>query len=405
MINVVDTSWVLLCSSLVLLMTPALGFFYAGLVRTKNVLSTLMHSYFTLALITVLWATIGYSLAFGPDIGGIIGDLSYAGLANVGLTAGPYSDSLPHLVFMIFQLTFAVITPALISGAFAERKRFTAFVLFTLLWSLFVYAPVCHWVWANDGWIRNLGALDFAGGTVVHITSGISALICALVIGRRRGFGEVQMEPHNAAFTLLGAGLLWFGWLGFNAGSALGVNGQTVIAFVNTNLAAGAAALTWVCASWLRHKHASILGAAAGIVAGLVGITPAAGFVTPQAALFIGAITGLACFFVVEYLRGKVDDSLDVFGVHGIGGIIGALLTGVFASSSVGVADGLLEGNNNQLWIQFLTVGVVAFYSALMTYLLLKGVNLVVPLRVSEVDELSGLDQSQHGEIAYRLEG
>jgi Amt family ammonium transporter len=406
-INGADTAWVLLSTALVMLMTPALGLFYGGMVRQKNVLSTLMHSFFMLALISVQWVLIGYSLAFGPDKGGVIGGLEWIGLTGVGIEPNPaYAATIPHQAFMIYQMMFAVITPALISGAFAERKRFKSFVIFSLAWSTLVYDPVAHWVWADGGWLRSLGALDFAGGTVVHITSGVSALVCALVLGRRLGYGKEAMEPHDTTMTFIGTALLWFGWFGFNAGSALGSGGLAVSAFVNTNSAAAMAALAWMTASWLRHKRPSIMGASAGAVAGLVGITPAAGFVTPMGALLIGFIAGAGCFFVVEYVvRGRVDDALDVFGVHGIGGLLGALLVGVFATKAVNAAgaDGLLLGNVKQLGVQALTVGVVALYSAGMTWGILKVINAVFGLRVSQQEEQLGLDSTQHGEVAYRM--
>lgn len=406
-INGADTAWVLLSTALVMLMTPALGLFYGGMVRQKNVLSTLMHSFFMLALISVQWVLVGYSLAFGPDKGGIIGGLEWMGLRGVGLEPNPtYAATIPHQAFMIYQMMFAVITPALISGAFAERKRFKSFIIFSLAWTTLVYDPVAHWVWADGGWLRSLGALDFAGGTVVHITSGVSALVCALVLGRRLGYGKEPMEAHDSTMTYIGTGLLWFGWFGFNAGSALGSGALAVSAFVNTNSAAAMAMLAWMTASWLRHKRPSVLGASAGAVAGLVAITPAAGFVTPMASLLIGFLAGGACFFVVEYVvRGRVDDALDVFGVHGVGGMLGALLVGVFATKTVNAAgaDGLLLGNFKQLGVQALTVGVVALYSAAMTWGILKVIDLVVGLRVSQKEEQLGLDSTQHGEVAYRI--
>src|SRR5215213_10857 len=410
-INAGDTAWVLASSALVMLMTPGLALFYGGLVRQKNVLSTIMHSFFMLGLISVFWVLIGYSLAFGPTVGGFIGGLDWVGLNGVGLEPNAdYAATIPHQAFMVFQLMFAVITPALISGAFAERKRFKSFVLFSLLWSLLVYVPVAHWVWGVGGWIRTLGALDFAGGTfaggtVVHITSGVSALVCALVMGKRVGYGSEPMEPHNITMTVLGAGILWFGWFGFNAGSALGANGLATAAFVNTHVAAAMAALAWVTASWIRHGRPSVVGGAAGAVAGLVGITPAAGFVTPMAALIIGFLAGVGCFLAVELLvRGRVDDSLDVFGVHGVGGIIGALATGIFATTSVNSAgfDGLLYGNAGQLAIQAIAVVVVAAYAAAVTWILLKLVNAAFGVRVSSSEEQRGLDVSQHGEVAYQ---
>ncbi len=405
-INGADTAWILISSALVMLMTPGLGLFYGGLVRDKNVLSTIMHSFFILALVSVQWVLWGYTLAFGPSIGGFIGGLNWLGLNGVGIEPNAdYAATIPHQAFMIFQMMFAVITPALISGAFAERKRFKAFVVFTLLWSTLVYAPVAHWVWAVGGWIRTMGALDFAGGTVVHITSGISALVCALVLGKRIGYGAEPMAPHNATMTVLGTALLWFGWFGFNAGSALGSGGLAVSSFVTTHIAAAMAALTWMTASWIRHKQPSVLGAAAGAVAGLVGITPAAGFVTPMSALMIGFMAGLGCFIAVEmFVRGRVDDALDVFGVHGVGGIIGALATGIFASKAVNSAgnDGLLYGNPGLFVTQLIAVIVVAVYAAAVTFILLKIIDAVIGIRVSSDDEMRGLDASQHGEAAYQ---
>ncbi len=422
-INAGDTAWVLTAAALVMLMTPALGFFYAGLVRQKNVLATIMQSFFILALISVQWVLWGYSLAFGPDIGGgFLGSLEWVGLRNVGLEPNAdYAATIPHQAFMIFQAMFAVITPALITGAFAERKRFKAFVIFTLLWSTFVYAPVAHWVWSctgiegaevvagcagQPGWLRALGALDFAGGTVVHITSGVSALVAALVIGKRRGFGFEQMDPHDATMVVLGASLLWFGWFGFNAGSALGASGLAVNAFVVTNTAAAMAAITWMTMSWLHKGSPSVIGAAAGAVAGLVAITPASGFVDATAAIIIGLGAGVLCYLGVQ-LKGKlgIDDALDVWGVHGVGGTWGALATGLFASISINSlgADGLFNGNPAQFLTQLIAVVVVWVYSAVVTFILLQIVDKLVGLRVEEEEETLGLDESQHGELAYRL--
>jgi Amt family ammonium transporter len=406
-INSGDTAWILISSALVMLMTPALGFFYGGLVRQKNVLSTIMHSFFMLALISVQWVLWGYTLAFGPDIGGIIGGLDWIGLVGVGQEPNAtYAATIPHQAFMIYQAMFAVITPALISGAFAERKRFKSFVLFSLLWATLVYDPVAHWVWADGGWLRSLGALDFAGGTVVHITSGISALVAAKVLGRRIAGDGDRLEPHNVTMVVLGAGLLWFGWFGFNAGSALGANGLAASAFVTTNTAAAMGLLTWMTLSWMRHKRPSVVGAAAGAVAGLVAITPAAGFVTPTAAILIGFMAGAACFVAVEYVvRRRVDDALDVFGVHGVGGILGALATGIFATKSVNpaAADGLLAGNPALLATQAIAVLAVAVYSAVVTWGILKLLDVTVGLRVAPEEERQGLDVSLHGEPAYQM--
>jgi len=407
MIDTGDTAWILISAALVMLMTPALGFFYGGLVRQKNVLSTIMHSFFMLALISVQWVLWGYTLAFGPDKGGIIGGLDYLGLMGVGAEPNAtYAATIPHTAFMIYQGMFAVITPALISGAFAERKRFKTFVIFSLLWATFIYDPVAHWVWADGGWLRSLGALDFAGGTVVHITSGVSALVAAKVLGWRLTSDTEKMEPHNVTYVVLGAGLLWFGWFGFNAGSALGANGLAANAFVTTNTAAAMGLLTWMTASWMRHKRPSVVGAAAGAVAGLVAITPAAGFVTPTSAIIIGFLAGAVCFVAVEYIvRRQVDDALDVFGVHGVGGILGALATGVFATKAVNSAgsDGLLYGNFNQLVVQATAVLAVAIYAAVVTWVILKVLDVTMGLRVAPEEERQGLDVSLHGEPGYQM--
>jgi len=404
-INAGDTAWLLASAALVMLMTPALGFFYGGLVRRKNVLATIMHSFFILCLISVQWVLWGYTLAFGPDIGGIIGGLDWAALRGVGQDPGPYAPTVPHEAYMVFQMMFAVITPALITGAFAERKRFKAFVVFTLLWATFVYDPVAHWVWGG-GWLGQLGALDFAGGTVVHITSGVSALVAALVLGRRVGFGREAMDPHDATMTVLGASLLWFGWFGFNAGSAITAGGLAANAFVVTNTAAAMAALTWMTVSWLHKGAPSVLGAAAGAVAGLVAITPASGYVDVSASILIGLGAGIFCYSAIQITkRFKVDDALDVFGVHGVGGAWGALATGVFATVAVNSAakDGLLAGNPGQLGIQAIAVLASIAYSAVMTFVILKLIDLFVGLRVPESEEVLGLDASQHREAAYQI--
>jgi ammonium transporter, Amt family len=398
-----DTAWLLMSAALVMLMTPALGFFYGGLVRRKNVLATIMHSFFILCLISVQWVLWGYTLAFGPDVGGIIGGLDWAVLRGVGQQPGPYAPTVPHEAYMVFQMMFAVITPALITGAFAERKRFKAFVVFTLLWATFVYDPVAHWVWGG-GWLGQLGALDFAGGTVVHITSGVSALVAALVLGRRKGLGAESIEPHDATMTVLGASLLWFGWFGFNAGSAITAGGLAANAFVVTNTAAAMAALTWMTVSWLHKGAPSVLGAAAGAVAGLVAITPASGYVDVSASILIGLGAGGFCYAAIQITkRFKVDDALDVFGVHGIGGTWGALATGVFATVAVNSAakDGLIAGNPAQLGVQAIAVVASIAYSAVMTFAILKLINLFVGLRVGEHEEVLGLDASQHRESAY----
>src|SRR2546422_271271 len=405
-INSGDTAWLLASAALVMLMTPALGFFYGGLVRRKNVLATIMHSFFIRCLISVQWVLWGYSLAFGPDINGIIGGLDWVALRGVGQEPGPYGATVPHEAYMVFQMMFAVITPALITGAFAERKRFKAFVVFTLLWATLVYDPVAHWVWGTGGWLRGLGTLDFAGGTVVHITSGVSALVAALVLGRCRGYGLEPIEPHDATMTVLGASLLWFGWFGFNAGSALASGGLAANAFVVTNTAAAIAALTWMTVSWLHKGAPSVLGAAAGAVAGLVAITPASGYVDVSASILIGLGAGTFCYAGIQLTkRLRVDDALDVFGVHGVGGAWGALATGLFATLAVNSAarDGLIAGNPGQLGIQAIAVAASIGYSAVMTFVILKLINLFVGLRVGEHEEVLGLDASQHREAAYQI--
>ncbi|HEX2884436.1 MAG TPA: ammonium transporter [Candidatus Limnocylindria bacterium] len=402
-----DTAWVLMSIALVMLMTPGLALFYGGLVRRKNVLSTIMHSFFILGLVSVTWVLWGYTLAFGPDTGlGIIGGLDWLALEGVGASPSDvYATTVPHLAFAAFQGMFAIITPALITGAFAERKRFKAFVLFAVAWSTLVYAPVAHWVWSPDGWLVGLGVLDFAGGTVVHLSSGVAALVAALYIGRRSGLTEASTEPHDVPMTVLGAGLLWFGWFGFNAGSALGANGLAATAVVTTNTAAGMAAITWVTLSWLHRGTPSVLGAAVGAVAGLVAVTPAAGFVTPAAAVLIGLAAGAVCYGAAQLrLRSRIDDALDVFAVHGVGGALGAVATGVFATTAVNAAglDGLLAGNPGQVGAQIVGIVAVGAYSAMATGTLLFAINLVTPIRVEDVSEEAGLDLAQHGEIAYQ---
>jgi Amt family ammonium transporter len=399
--------FVLLSTALVMLMTPGLALFYGGMVRSKNVLGTIMQSFVILAVISVEWVLWGYSMAFGPDLAGVTGTLEWFGLNGVGLSpfAG-YSETLPHLTFMIFQGMFAVITPALITGAFAERMKFSAFLLFTILWVTLVYNPICHWVWGIGGWIRNLGALDFAGGTVVHISSGASALAAALLIGKRKGYGTEPMHPHNLPMTILGAALLWFGWFGFNAGSALSCGPLAVNAFVATHVAAAAAALTWTIVEWIYRGKPTTLGTASGAVAGLVGITPACGFVGLTAALMIGIVAGFLCYFaIVMKTKLGYDDSLDVVGIHGVGGAWGALATGLFADKAINAAgaNGLFFGNPGQLGIQALSVIVTIGYAFIMSLILLKALDWIMGLRVSAEDEVSGLDLTQHNETAYNL--
>lgn len=402
-----DTAWILISSALVMLMTPALGFFYGGLVRKKNVLSTIMHSFFVLCLISIQWVLWGYSLAFGPDHFGLVGGLDWIGLNGVGMAPNPdYAPTIPHQAYMLFQMMFAVITPALISGAFAERKRFKAFVFFSLLWATFIYDPIAHWVWSTGGWLHSLGALDFAGGTVVHVSSGVAALVAASVLGHRIGLTAEPAEPHDATMTVLGASLLWFGWFGFNAGSAIVAGNLAITAFVATNTAAAMAALTWTTMSWWHKGQPSVLGAAAGAVAGLVAITPASGYVSVSASILIGLAAGVVCYLAVQLKpRLRVDDALDVFGVHGVGGTLGAILTGVFASAAInpGGGNGLLYGNPRQLLVQVIAVGATWLYSGIGTFLILKLVDRVVGLRVPEEEELAGLDATQHGELAYQL--
>jgi len=409
MINSGDTAWVLISTALVMLMTfPGLALFYGGLVRRKNVLATIMQSFFVLCLISIQWILFGYSLSFGPDQGHFIGSLAWFGLKGVGMAPNPdYAATIPHLLFMAYQMMFAVITPALITGAFAERMKFSTYVVFTLLWATLVYDPVCHWVWGTGGWLKNMGALDFAGGTVVHVSSGISALICALVIGKRRGYGREPMSPHNLTLTIIGAALLWFGWFGFNAGSALGANELAVWAFITTNTAAAAAALTWMFIEWKVTGKPTILGGATGAVAGLVAITPSAGFVTPLSAIIIGFLVGAVCYTSVAVikLRFGYDDSLDAFGVHGVGGALGALLTGLLAQKLINPAgnNGLFFGNPGLFLTQAKGVIVTAAYAVSVTFILLKVLRATMGLRVEDEEEVIGLDISQHEESAYTL--
>jgi Amt family ammonium transporter len=396
-----DTAWLLVSSAFVLLMTPGLALFYGGMVRKRNVLSTFMFVHFALAIITVQWVLVGYSLAFGRSHGGLIGGFDYVGLRGM---VGTLRGTVPTLAFMAFQMKFAIITPALIAGAFVERMRFAPYVVFALAWSTLVYDPVAHWAWADGGWLLRLGVLDFAGGTVVHLTAGIAALVCALVIGKRRGYPREKHPPHNLTMTVIGGGLLWFGWFGFNAGSALSANAVAALAFVTTHVSAASAALAWVLVEWWHRGKPTMLGFVSGLVAGLVAITPAAGYVSPAASLFIGAAAGAACYGAVQLKeRWHYDDSLDAFGVHGVGGILGALLTGVFAQKALnpGGADGLLAGNPAQLGKQLVGILVVGAYSALLTYGLLKLIDRTMGLRAAKDDELEGLDASQHGESGY----
>jgi len=410
--NGADTAFVLISAALVMLMTPGLALFYGGMVRSKNVLGTIMQNFIMLAVVGVLWALYGYSLAFGPDVGHFIGDLSWIGLNGVGFEPfKAYSETIPHQTFMIYQAMFAIITPALITGAFAERMKFSTFLVFMVIWSTIVYNPVAHWVWGDGGWLKNLGALDFAGGTVVHINAGVAALAAALVMGPRRGYagygnGTEAFIPHNLPMTILGAGLLWFGWFGFNAGSALGANALASSAFTATHLATCAATLSWVGAEWIHRGKPTTLGAASGAVAGLVAITPASGYVGPMSAILIGLIAGFVCYMAV-LVKPKLgyDDSLDVVGVHCVGGIVGALCTGLFASKLVNAAggDGLFFGNPGQLGTQVIAVGATVIYSFVISYALFWILEKTMGLRVEPDDEVAGLDISEHQETGYSL--
>jgi Amt family ammonium transporter len=404
-IDPADTAWVLIASALVLAMiVPGLALFYGGLVRSKNVLGTIMHSFVILCVVSLLWMLFGYSLAFGPDKWGLIGGLEWAGLREVGLAPHPsYGPTIPHQAFMIFQMMFAAITPALITGAFAERMKFSALLLFSALWSIVVYCPVAHWLWGG-GWLGRLGALDFAGGAVVHISSGISALVCAYVLGKRQGYGTEYMAPHNMPMVLLATGLLWVGWFGFNAGSALGANSIAVVAFLSTHTAAVTAAVAWMAVEWVHRGTPTVLGIASGAVAGLATVTPGAGYVGPFSAMLIGlAAGGLSYAAIMKKGAFGYDDSLDVVGIHGVGGIFGILATGVLASKAVnpGGADGLLHGNAGFFGVQILAALAVALFAGIGTYLILKLVNRLVGLRVSPEEERMGLDLSQHNERAY----
>ncbi len=442
-----DTAWMLVATALVMLMTPGLAFFYGGLVRGKNVLSTMMHSFIVIGLVSILWVVVGYSLAFGPDLGnGFIGDpREYFGLKDVGQepseiygthdlinpatgepvlvpeldpeTGQPVLDEngqlvpataqtgIPHILYMVFQLTFAIITPALITGAFAERAKFGPFLIFMGIWSLAVYAPIAHWVWADGGWLGELGALDFAGGTVVHLNAGTAALVAAVLYGRRAGFGTEPMQPHNIPFVVLGAALLWFGWFGFNAGSELAADGLASLAFTVTFIATAAAMLTWTLLSWAFSGKPSVVGAAVGAVAGLVAITPASGFVDTMPAIAIGVGAGALCYGAVQLrIRMRLDDSLDVVGVHGVGGAWGAFATGIFAIGAIGGTEGLIEGNGEQMLFQLAGIGATFGYSFVMTFGILKVLDMLFGLRVTDDEEQVGVDAAQHGERGYVFE-
>ncbi|OGP67951.1 MAG: ammonia channel protein [Deltaproteobacteria bacterium RBG_16_44_11] len=404
-----DTAWVITSTALVLLMTiPGLAFFYGGLVRRKNVLSILMQCFIIMCIISLQWVLFGYSLAFGPSFHGIIGNFDWAGLKGVGAAPNAaYAATIPHSVFMIFQCMFAVITPALIIGAFAERMKFSAFLIFTILWATFVYNPIAHWVWGTGGWLRNLGVLDFAGGVVVHTSSGISALVIALLLGKREGYKRQPFRPHNLPFTVLGAALLWFGWFGFNAGSALAADGIAANAFIATHVAAAAAGLTWALVEWKQNGAPTILGVCTGAVAGLATITPVCGFVNPMNAIFIGALAAVFCYIAIAVIKTKLgyDDALDAFGVHGVGGIWGTIAVGLFAEKAVNAtgANGLFFGDTYQLLVQLMMVVVVSAFVAVMTWILFKVVDAAIGMRVEEEQEFIGLDLTQQSEAAYTV--
>ena len=404
-INSADMTFVIFSAALVMLMVPGLALFYGGLVKSKNVLSTTMHSYVALFIVSILWIVVGYSLAFGPDFHGLIGGLDWSFLKNVGLEPNAdYAATIPHLLFVIFQMMFAIITAAVISGSLAERVRFQAFILLVILWSTFVYSPIAHWVWGTGGWLKNLGVLDFAGGNVVEINSGISGLICAIVIGKRK---KAQPDPHHIPMAVLGGGLLWFGWFGFNAGSALAINGVAVNAFLTTNTSAAAGALSWILLEYIINKKPTVLGSISGALAGLVSITQGAGYVTPFAALFIGFVGGVFSYFAIVTLKKKLgyDDALDAFGCHGVAGLWGAVATGLFSTLSVNPtgANGLFYGSAHLLMVNVLSALSVAAYAAIATFVILKVISLVTKLRVDKDEESLGLDLSLHGEEAYNV--
>jgi ammonium transporter, Amt family len=408
-VNPGDTAWMLISTALVMLMTPGLAFFYGGLVRRKNVLSIMVQCFILVAVISLQWVLFGYSLAFGPDHGGVIGGLSWAGLHGVGLQPNAdYAPTIPHQLFMAYQMMFAVITPALIIGAFAERMKFSAFLLFSVLWATMVYDPLAHWVWGTGGFLKELGVLDFAGGIVVHISAGVGALAAALVVGRRRGYPDIS-PPHNLPFAILGAALLWFGWFGFNAGSALSAGTLAVSAFISTHMAAAAAAIAWAVLEWISRRRPTALGLISGAIAGLATVTPAAGYVTPLGAVAIGFLTGIVCYVSVVLVKNKFgyDDSLDAFGVHGVGGMLGVLLTGIFATTAVNPngANGLAYGGAGQLLIQFVAVVICATFSFVLSFGLLKLIDRFVGLRVAPDHENIGLDLTQHRESAYTVVG
>jgi Amt family ammonium transporter len=392
------TAWILASTALVMIMTPGVGLFYGGLVRKKNFINMITLSFVAFALVSIQWVLFGYSLAFGPDVGGFIGNLQYLGLNNVGMEPGPYSPVIPGLLYMVFQLVFATVTMAIVTSGFAERIKFSSYLVFAALWTTIVYDPLAHWVWGG-GWASQFGAIDFAGGTVVHISSGFAALALALVIGKRVGYGKNVMEPANIPWSILGAALLWFGWFGFNSGSAVDANGLASVAFVTTNTAAAAAAIAWMLVSWAHGGKPSSLGFVSGAVAGLVAITPAAGYVTPMAAIIIGGVAGVLCYSIMLWRQSKgVDESLDAWAIHGMGGLWGALATGIFAVAAINGKSGLIEGNVSQLTSQVVGAGAAVIYAFVVTYILAIVIDKTIGLRVSEEEEYVGLDISQHGE-------
>lgn len=405
-INTGDTAWLLISTALVLLMTPALAYFYGGLVRRKNVVNTLLSVYILMGIITVEWVLFGYSMVFGNDIGGIIGGTNFLGLVNVGISANAdYAATIPHILFMAFQLMFAIITPGLIVGSLVERMKFSSFIIFVILWTILVYNPVAHWVWGVGGWIRQLGALDFAGGNVVHITSGIAGLVTCIILGKRKGYRSSSMLPHNIPYIMIGSGLLWFGWLGFNGGSALGANGVATIAFVNTIVAPAASMLSWIFIEYYFRRRVTLVGAATGTLAGLVAITPGAGYVTVLSSMIIGLLVSPICYLAIAYIKEKFgyDDALDAFGCHGVGGIFGGIATGFFATKSVNEAgaNGLFYGNPHLLLSQLIAVVVTIVFSAVVTAVILLIIKKTVGLRVDQETEMTGLDREIHGEDAF----
>jgi len=407
--NAGDTTWILVSTALVFLMTPGVAFFYGGLARRKNILSLLMQCFFIVCLVSLQWVLFGYSLSFGPDMGkGLIGSLEWVGLRGVGFDPNPdYAATIPHLLFMMFQAMFAIITPALMVGAFAERIKFSAFAVLVLLWTTLVYDPIAHWVWGVGGWLKDIGALDFAGGIVVHVSSGVSALVLAILIGKRLGYEKQVFVPHNLPLTVLGGALLWFGWFGFNGGSALGAGGLAANAFVTTNTATAAAGLTWALVEWQQHGTPTVLGVITGALAGLVAITPACGFVSPMSAIAIGILAAVFCYLAVTVMKPRLryDDSLDVFGVHGIGGIWGTIATGLFAERAIngGGADGLFFGNVHLFLAQGVYLVACVAYAAAMTWVLFKFVDALFGVRVKRQEEMVGLDLTQHHEAAYTV--